>query len=105
MHFIKAEATRIFDNSGYPEIICCEFLDANGRKHCFVEKWPVVSAEKLERHFPQACAIGCTVIQRKAGSYVVSTMKPWGIESVEGTSEFEISKELMFEAADSVLTD
>ena len=105
MHFIKAEATKLVDDRGYPEIICCEFVDVDGCTHCFIEKWPIVSAEKLEGHFPQACAIGCTVIQSKPASYVVSTMKPWGIESVEGTSEFEISKELLFETAESVWMD
>ncbi len=100
MFFIKVKATKLIDNSSYPEIISCEFIDVNGCKHKFTEKWPIVSNERFENTFPKDCQIACVILEKKTVSYVVSTHLPWGIESTEGKTIFEISKELLIEISE-----
>ena len=95
MFYIKAIATKLIDDSGYPEFVLCEFIDYKGKKHEFIEKWPVVSNEDFTNQFPTNCIIGCIVLKEKIESYMVSTLEPWDIESEEGLCEFEISKNLL----------
>ena len=47
MFYIKATAIDLIDNSSYPEIVLCEFIDIYGIQHRIIEKWPVVSVEKI----------------------------------------------------------
>ena len=95
MFAIKAKATKLIDNTGYPEIVLLEFYDFEGRKHEFIEKWPVVSADDFVDTFPKGCIIGCVIVKEKEMSYIVDTSKPWDIKSEEGLSIFEISKDLL----------
>ncbi|MDD6302927.1 MAG: hypothetical protein PUA56_06490 [Bacillales bacterium] len=95
MSYIKAIATKLIDDSSYPEVVLCYFFDFNGKKHEFIEKWPVLSDKKFINQFPTNCVIGCTVIKENTESYIVSTKEPWAIESEEGYYEFEISKSLI----------
>ena len=95
MFYIKAIATKLIDDSRYPEFVLCEFIDYKGKKHEFIEKWPVVSNKEFTKQFPTNCIIGCVVLKEKIESYVVSTLEPWDIESEEGLYEFEISKNLL----------
>ena len=74
--------------------------DVDGRQWKFHEKVPVVSAEDLwtDSEYPRTCAIACTVLQRKAHAsrrYVatIDTGSPWGIESVERCTVFEVFAE------------
>ena len=97
MFFIKATATQLIDDSAYPEIVRCVFTDAYGRTHTVMEKWPVVSAEKYENVFPKDCLLGCTVVERRGEVCVVDTDQPWGIESEEGETVFEIHEDLLIE--------
>jgi hypothetical protein len=61
----------------------------------FIEKWSVVSNEEFFDSFPTNCVIGCTILKENAESYIVSTLKPWDIESEEKLTRFEISKSLL----------
>ena len=97
MYYVKAIATKLIDDTRYPEIILCEFFDYDGHKHEFIEKWPVVSDKEFKNVFPRECVIGCTILETKRDSYIVSTLKPWDIESVEEINVFEISKNLLLE--------
>ena len=97
MFYIKAIAIQLIDNTEYPEIVLCEFMDCKGNKHEFIEKWPVVSDKEFINIFPIECVIGCTILETKADSYMVSTSEPWDIESEEGLSLFEIDKDLLIE--------
>jgi len=95
MFEIKAKATKLIDNTTYPEVVLIEFYDYNGQKHTFIEKWPVVSAQEFDNSFPQDCAIACIIVKETGTSYIVDTSNPWGIESEESLTIFEISKELL----------
>ena len=95
MFEIKATAIELLDNSTYPEIVLIEFFDYNGHKHRFIEKWPVVSVQKIDSSFPKDCGIACVVIEEREMSFIVDTSKPWEIESEEGLTVFEINKNLL----------
>ena len=97
MFYIKATAIQLIDDSTYPEIVRCVFTDAHGRTHTVMEKWPVVSAEKYENTFPKNCMLGCVVVERRREVCVVDTDRPWGIESEEGETVFEIHEDLLIE--------
>ena len=43
---LKVEITRFVDEH-QPGFVACEFQDANGRRHTFIEKVPLVTAVDL----------------------------------------------------------
>jgi hypothetical protein len=78
----------------------CWLEDVHGRRWKFNEKAPVVSAKDLwtDTEYPQPGLIACTVLRRAANAsrrYVatIDTGSPWGIESVEGCTVFEVFAE------------
>ena len=95
MFYIKATAIDLIDNSSYPEIVLCEFIDIYGIQHRIIEKWPVVSNEEYDNVFPKDAYIGCIVAEQKAESVIVNTDQPWDIESIEGKNIFEIPKSIL----------
>lgn len=95
MFEIKAKATKLIDDTGYPEVVLIEFYDYDGQKHNFIEKWPVVSAQEFDDSFPKECTIACTLVEERETSCIVDTSKPWGMESEEGLTIFEVSKNLL----------
>ena len=95
MLFIKAVATKLIDDTSYPEIVLCHFFDINNTKHEFIEKWPVVSDASFSGIFPVDCLIGCSVIEDRGTSLLVNTHSPWGIESTKGETTFEVSAEIL----------
>lgn len=97
MFYIKATAIQLIDDSAYPEIVRCVFMDSHGRTHTVTEKWPVVSAEKFKNSFPKDCTLGCVVLERRGEVCVVDTERPWCIESEEGETVFEIHEDLLME--------
>ena len=100
MFYIKATAIQLIDDSAYPEIVLCEFMDINDKRHTIIEKWPVVSNDKFENVFPRNCFIGCTVLEEKLESYIVTSEQPWYIESEEEQTIFEIQKSLLIDMND-----
>ena len=68
----------------------CEFIEYKGKKHEFIEKWPVVSNEEFTNQFPTNCIIGCIVLKEKIESHMVSTLEHWDIESKEGLCKYII---------------
>ena len=100
MYYIKATAIRLIDDGAYPEVVLCEFMDASAKQYTIIEKWPVVSNDKFENVFPKDCFIGCTVLEEKIESCIVTTEQPWYIETEEGKTIFEIQKSLLIEMND-----
>lgn len=95
MFEIKAKATKIIDNTDYPEVVLIEVIDFEGHKHNFIEKWPVVSVQEFDGSVPKDCTIACTLVEEKERSCIVDTSKPWSIVSEKGVTVFEISKEVL----------
>jgi hypothetical protein len=100
---VKVTITRYVsdDQPGYIE---CQLVDVHGRIWSFIDKAPVVSADYLdtESPYPQPGVIACEVIERvsdAAGRNVVliDTERPWGVESIEGATRFEVFAESLVE--------
>lgn len=86
-----------FEDDSFPGWVRCELLDAEGRKHEFIEKVPVLTIEQFDENssYPMPCLIACEVLaqwrdDQKRELTRVSTARPWAIESTEGLSEFTV---------------
>jgi hypothetical protein len=101
---LRIEISR-FVEDGQPNVVECRFLDAYGQEHFIIEKVPVISAEDLGPGdtYPRAEVIACTVIQKKGERDLeiveIDTRRPWGIESVEGESLFDVRSNQLIEFA------
>ena len=96
-YLLKAVATKLIDNSSYPEIIECEIVDAKGTKHIFHEKWPVVSTEDYDDVYPKICDIACIIEECNEDTVIINTNIPWGCVSVDGEYRFEVFKKDLIE--------
>jgi hypothetical protein len=101
MPFVPVQIDRMVDPS-FPGFVECAFVDALGQEHRFVEKVPVVSREDLseDTSYPRigniACSIEASWLETDGRTLVrVSTLHPWGVESVEGKSQFVIAASIM----------
>ena len=101
---IKVTILRYISDKPQPGIVECQLEDAHGRRWSFVEKTAIVSAERLDAQstYPQPGVVAGEVIGRSlddAGREVIQidTDRPWGVESVEGVTRFEILPESLVE--------
>jgi hypothetical protein len=83
-----------------PGIVECRLVDAHGKTWIFHEKIPVVTTQDLwtDSQYPQPGLVACTVLERKSDSsgrriVKIDTSRPWGIESTDGVSVFEVFAE------------
>jgi hypothetical protein len=96
---MKVTILRYISDEPQPGIVECELKDAHGHCWSFIDKTAVVSAKQLDAQskYPQLGLITVNVIGRSfdaSGREVVQIdTKPWGIESVEGITQFEVLPE------------
>ena len=92
----RVEIVRYID-AAFPGFVELQFVDARGRRWSCHEKVPVVTLEDLDdaSRYPRPAAIACEVLARGDQTARVSTARPWGIESVDGETEFEIPVDLL----------
>src|SRR5262245_12633677 len=95
---------RKYVDSAVPGWVECTFVEASGREVRLVEKVPVVTEADLgpDSHYPQPGIIACEVLGTHRDSEgrdlaTISTVEPWGIESAEGRTEFEVPCEQLLE--------
>lgn len=93
---IRVEITR-YTNDSQPGWVECRFTDAWGDEVLFEEKVPVVTCEMLDAtsSYPAIGVIAGRVVrewQDGNGRDVVTvhTELPWGVESKDGESEFDV---------------
>jgi hypothetical protein len=88
-----------FVDGSQPGWVECRLTDAHGRLWVFVEKVPVVTEMALDAssRYPQPGVIACEVIRRDGGFALVDTARPWGVESFEGETQFEIQEDSLIE--------
>lgn len=84
----------------FPGFVECVLIDAEGVRHEFHEKVPVVSAIGLNTKsvYPQPGYIGCVIENEWLDGLGrrlvrVNTEKPWSIESITGAKTFTVLKE------------
>src|SRR5215467_6732450 len=101
---VKVTILRYISDDPQPGIVECQLEDANGRRWSFVEKTAIVSAERLDAQstYPQVGVIAGEVIRHSHNAdgreaIEIDTERPWGIESVEGATRFEILPESLVE--------
>jgi hypothetical protein len=89
-----------FIDEQQPGWVECNLVDAHGKTWKFNEKAPVVSNENLrsDSEYPKQGSIVCTALHRQvdgAGRLVVTVdmISPWGIESTDGSTIFDVYAE------------
>ena len=83
-----------FVDASFPGWVACEFVDAEGRVHTLIDKYPIFTAKTLDADskYPQLGDVQCEVLSRSQGSRgrdLVHIRMP-GIESSERLSEFVV---------------
>ena len=81
-----------------PPIVAAEFLDADGRRHTFVEKVAIFTVDwpRADSKYPQPGVIRCEIVARSQDAQgrnlvCVTTERIDGVESAkEGLSEFVV---------------
>jgi len=96
MNRLAVQIERFVDDH-FPGFVECAFIDAEGVRHQFVEKLPIVSDANLnaESAYPQPGHIDCAIEERwlnELGRSVarINIDKPWSVESVAGLTLFTV---------------
>ncbi len=91
------QITQIINTSMFPIVVECVFYDAWGKEHFVQEKLSVLSTKNIitEEDLPCEGVIACELVkdwQDETGRNIitVTTLKPWGIETVNGVTEFDL---------------
>jgi hypothetical protein len=93
---VQVQIVRFADDA-QPGWVECHLLDAHGRCWSFLEKVPVVTTAPLDHqsHYPQPGIIACEVLAWHGGIARIDTTRPWGIESTDGETQFEVQEFLL----------
>jgi hypothetical protein len=101
---IRTVITRYLGDDPQPGIVECEFVDANGQRHVFVEKTAIVTWDDVDSKsvYPHPGVIVCKIVNRYRDEscreiIVVNTREPWGIESTEEKEEFSVLPDSLIE--------
>lgn len=83
-----------FVDDRFPGWVECQFADATGRVHTFVDKYPLFTAQMLDAHsqYPRSGEVQCEILSRSPDARGRELVRIWmpGIESTEGLSEFVV---------------
>jgi hypothetical protein len=101
---VKVTITRYVSDEPQPGIVECELHDAHGHRWYFIEKTAVVSSDDLDANtvYPQPGVIAAEVVQRSRDAtgreiFRIDTVRPFGVESVDGVTQFEVLQESLIE--------
>lgn len=93
IHELAVQIVRFVDDSS-PGWVACEFLDAEGRLHELVDKYPIFSTETLEpdSKYPRPGSAECKVLGRRrdAGGQDLVHIRLLVAESTKGLSAFAV---------------
>lgn len=94
---VPVEIVRWVDDC-QPGIVECVLVDVHGHRWRFIEKLPIVTVADLDASssYPQSGSIACQVVEIRGEVARIDTTKPWGVESVDGVSQFEVLEETLF---------
>ncbi|MFG2616984.1 hypothetical protein ACGFXC_05120 [Streptomyces sp. NPDC048507] len=96
MVLLRCEAVRWVDDEPQPGLVEVRFTDANQQQWTFIDKWSVFSGDGLapNSRYPVEVGILCdttpTGSTPDASDTVKISVTPWGLESLEGRTEFEV---------------
>jgi len=100
MQFVSVQIVRFVDPD-FPGWVECELVDADGRLHIIKDKVPIFTAELLddESKYPATGSMPCEVVERfrdaRGRELVRVSIEEAGIESVERTSQFTLTADLV----------
>jgi hypothetical protein len=88
-------------NDHNPGIVECHLTDASGHIWSIIDKLPIFTETNdldANSSYPQPGVLACEVVETKIDQakrtvLIVDTSRPWGVESVEGKSCFEVFEE------------
>jgi len=100
---VRVTIRRYVDDSQPGWVECC-LTDADGREWSFVEKVPIVTAERLDARslYPRRGVIACQVVGRRTEAdgrevVVIDTQQPWGVAATSGETRFAVRPEQLQE--------
>jgi hypothetical protein len=100
---VRVSITAYVDDD-YPGFVECNFTDAHQQRHCFLEKTVYVSADLIDSttSYPYPGVIACEIVGRRFGDsdteiISIDSELPWGIESIDGLTQFEVFRDAMVE--------
>jgi hypothetical protein len=103
MKALKITITKFISNY-QPGIVECKFHDAWNKEFIIHEKVPVVTLNDLyeDSKYPQDGIVACEIIREwndKDGRVIIkiTTEKPWGVETIDRLTEFEVLEEQLIE--------
>ncbi|MEQ1554734.1 MAG: hypothetical protein ABL929_11175 [Ferruginibacter sp.] len=103
MKAIKIKITSFISND-QPGFVECKFYDALNIEHIVQDKVPIVTEKNLDMDssYPQEGVIACEILKEWIDEnnriiITVDTSKPWGVETIEGLTIFNILKEQLIE--------
>lgn len=107
MLFVRARIQRWFSTEPLPGLVEVDLVDASGKRWTFVDKAALFGPEALmaDTGYPRDCVIACIELGRRIDTHGrevvrISTDKPWGVETAEAVSVFEVdSSQLLDEGA------
>jgi hypothetical protein len=99
MLHLRAKAIRWVADDPFPGLVEVSMTDAHGTDWRFVDKAPVFSVDALtaETTYPVDVIIACAEVQGATDPdghelVVVSTATPWGLQTSDGWTRFEVSR-------------
>ena len=100
MTIIRVPIVRWVDTAN-PGWVECVLTDASGRQWSIIDKFPIFSNDmdmNKDSQYPQPGLLACEIVGEKVDGKgrkiaVVNTDKPWGVESIDGTTIFEVLHE------------
>lgn len=97
MASVKVVLTKIIDDSGYPTFGAFEFTELSGEVVVIHEKFPVVGVEEADSEivFPMDVDLACTIISASQTDVLIDISRPYGIEDVQGRTEFRVNPDLV----------
>jgi hypothetical protein len=83
-----------------PGFVECKFYDSLNKEHIVQDKVPIVTDKYLDANseYPQDGKIACEIVKRCDDAngkkiFTVNTSKPWGVDTIEGLTEFDLFEE------------
>ncbi len=103
MFALKVTITK-FISDHQPGFVECSFVDVFNKEHIIQDKVPILVDKHLDTtsNYPQDGEVACEIIKERQNSkgqkiLKINTSRPWGIETIEGMTDFEVLEEQIME--------
>lgn len=101
---VRVTITRFVDADPHPGVVEFELVDVHGKVWRFLAKTTIVSTDYLHERtpYPQPGTIAAEIVSRRVDAsgreiVTVDTSRPWGVETVDEVSRFEVFAEQVTE--------